>query len=98
MLSLLAVERALDWYAGEVGRAKKPPISGAQAAALRAVMRREQPLLPGQFEALVAFAHRMFLVGRAGPQLPGLSLGDALTALAALGTNASERWPWHFEP
>lgn len=98
MISLLAVERALDWYADEVRIAKKPPISAAQAAALRAVMRREQPLQPGQFEVLVPFAHTMFLVGRRSPQLPGCSLGDALTALAALGTNASERWPWHWDP
>lgn len=93
-----AVERALDWYADEVHRAEKPPISAEQATALRAVMRREQPLSPGQIEVLVSFAHTMFLVGKKAPEVPGCVLGDALTALSALGTNASERWPWQWNP
>ena len=93
-----AVERALDWYADEVGRAERPPISVAQAAALSAVMRGEQPLSPGQIEVLVTFAHTMFLVGQKAPEVPGCVLGDALTALSALGTNASERWPWQWNP
>jgi hypothetical protein len=96
-VSLQAVERALDWYADEVGFAEQPPISAAQATALRAVMRGERPLEPGQIEVLVAFAHTMFLVGRKAPEVPGCVLGDALTALAALGTNASERWPWRWD-
>jgi hypothetical protein len=95
---LQAVERALEWYADEVGRAEKPPISAAQAADLRAVMRGEQPLSPGQIEVLVSFAHTMFLVGRKAPEVPVCVLGDALTALSALGTNASERWPWQWDP
>ena len=98
MISLHAVERALDWYADEVGRAVRQPISAAQAAALRAVMRGEQALSPGQIEVLVAFAHTMFLVGQKAPEVPGCVLGDALTALSALGTNASERWPWQWNP
>jgi hypothetical protein len=96
--SLRAVERALDWYADEAGRAVRPPVSVAQAAALRAVMRGEQPLSPGQIEVLVAFAHTMFLVGRKVPEVPSCVLGDVLTALSALGTNANERWPWRFNP
>jgi hypothetical protein len=95
---LQAVERALDWYADEVGRAEKPPISAAQAAELRAVMRGEQPLSLGQIEVLVTFAHTMFLVGKKAPEVPGCVLGDALTALSALGTNANERWPWQWDP
>lgn len=98
MVSLRAVERALDWYASEVLLAEKPPISAAQAAALRAVMRREQPLSPGQIEVLVTFAHTMFLVAERAPEVPGCVLGDVLTALSALGTNASERWPWRWDP
>ena len=98
MISLQAVERALDWYADEVGRAERPPISAAQAAALRGVMRGEQPLVPGQIEVLVAFAHTMFLVGRREPELPACVLGDVLTALSVLGTNASERWQWQWNP
>ena len=98
MVSLQAVERALDWYADEVGRAEKRPISAAQAADLRAVMRGEQPLSPGQIEVLVTFAHTMFLVGQKAPEVPGCVLGDALTVLSALGTNASERWPWQWDP
>jgi hypothetical protein len=74
--SLRAVERALDWYADEAGRAVRPPVSVAQAAALRAVMRGEQPLSPGQIEVLVAFAHTMFLVGRKVPEVPSCVLGD----------------------
>ncbi len=93
-----AVERALDWYADEVGRAERQPISAAQAAALSAVMRGEQPLSPGQIEVLVTFAHTMFLVGRKAPEVPSCVLGDALTALSALGTNRSVRWPWHWDP
>lgn len=96
MISLLVLERALDWYAEEVKLAQNPPISAAAAAALRAVVRREQPLQPGQFEALVTFAHAMFRVGLMQPELPSCALGDALTALAALGTNESERWPWRW--
>jgi hypothetical protein len=95
---LQAVERALDWYADEVGHAEQPPISAAQAAALRAVMRGEQPLSPGQVEELVTFAHTMFLVGQKAPEVPGCVLGDALAGLSALGTNASKRWPWHWDP
>jgi hypothetical protein len=95
---LQAVERALDWYAEEVGHAETPPISAAQAADLRAVMRGEQPLSPGQIEVLVTFAHTMFLVGQKAPEVPSCVLGDVLTALSALGTNASERWPWHWDP
>ncbi len=99
IVSLQAVERALDWYADEVRRAERPPpITAADAAALRAVMRREQPLQPGQIEVLVTFAHTMFLVGQKAPEVPGCVLGDALTALSALGTNASERWPWQWNP
>lgn len=93
----LAVEGALDWYAGEVQFAENPPISAAEAAALRAVVRGERPLGRGEFQALVNFAHRMFLVGRKVPELPSCNLGDALTALAALGTSASERWPWRWD-
>jgi hypothetical protein len=78
--------------------AEKPPLSAAQAAALSSVMRGEEPLKPGQIEALVTFAHTMFLVARKAPDVPGCVLGDALTALAALGTNASERWPWKWDP
>jgi hypothetical protein len=99
MVSLQAVERALDWYADEVRRAERPPpITAADAAALRAVMQGEQPLRPGQMEQLVAFAHTMFLVGQKAPEVPTCVLGDALTALSALGTNASERWPWQWDP
>jgi hypothetical protein len=61
-------------------------------------MRGEQPLQLGQIEVLVTFAHTMFLVGREAPEVPGCVLGDALTALSALGTNASERWPWRWDP
>jgi hypothetical protein len=96
LVSLHAVERALDWYADEVGRAERPPISAADAAALRAVIRGEHPLQPGQIEVLINFAHTMFRVGRLTPEVPGCVLGDALAALSALGTNASERWPWHW--
>jgi hypothetical protein len=95
---LRAVERALEWYADEVGRAEAPPISAAQAADLRAVMRGDQPLAPGQIEVLVTFAHTMYLVGRKEPEVPSCVLGDALTALSALGTNSSARWPWHWDP
>jgi hypothetical protein len=98
LVSLHAVERALDWYADEVSRAERPPISAADAAGLRAVMRGEHPLRPGQIEVLVNFAHTMFRVGRLTPEVPSCVLGDALTALSALGTNASERWPWHWNP
>jgi hypothetical protein len=96
-VSLQAVDRALAWYVDEVSLAAKPPISAAQAAALQAVMRGEQPLQPGQIEVLVTFAHTMFLVGRKAPELPTCVLGDALTALSALGTNANERWPWTWD-
>jgi hypothetical protein len=96
-VSLRAVERALEWYADEVGRAERPPIPAADAVALRTVMRGEQPLSFGQIEVLVAFAHTMFLVGRRAPEVPGCVLGDALTALSALGTNASQRWPWQWD-
>jgi len=61
-------------------------------------MRGEQPLSPGQIEVLVTFAHTMFLVGRKVPEVPTCVLGDALTALSALGTNVSERWPWRWDP
>lgn len=98
MASLLGLERALDWYVDELRLAQEPPISAAAAAALRSVMRREQPLRPGQFEVLVAFAHAMFRVSQDVPGVPGCCLGDALTALSALGTNASERWPWRWSP
>jgi hypothetical protein len=40
----------------------------------------------------------MFLVGRQVPEVPSCVLGDALTALSALGTNVSERWPWRWDP
>jgi hypothetical protein len=96
---LQAVERALDWYVDEVRRAERPPpITAADAAALGAVMRGEQPLQPGQMEQLVAFTHTMFLVAQKAPEVPTCVLGDALTALSALGTNASERWPWQWDP
>ncbi len=97
-VSLQAVERALDWYAGEVLLAEKPPISATDAAQLRAVMRREQSLEPGQIETLVRFAHTMFLVAGKAPEVPSCVLGDALSALSALGTNASERFPWRWDP
>jgi hypothetical protein len=99
MVSLRAVEQALDWYVEEVRRAERPPpVSTADAAALRAVMRKEQSLQPGQLEQLVTFAHTMFLVCQKAPEVPGCVLGDALTALSALGTNASERFPWRWDP
>jgi len=95
---LEAVERALDWYAGEMLLAEHPPISASDAAALQAVMRRERPLEPGQIETLVRFTHTMFLVTGKAPEVPSCVLGDALTALSALGTNASERFPWRWDP
>jgi hypothetical protein len=79
-------------------RTERQPISAAQTTALRAVMRGEQPLSFGQIEELVTFAHTMFLVGRKVPEVPTCVLGDALTALSALGTNVSERWPWRWDP
>jgi hypothetical protein len=98
LVCLQAVERSLDWYAEEVRRAERPPpISASDADALRAVMRRDQPLAPGQIEQLVAFAHTMFLVAQKAPEVPSCVLGDALTALSALGTNASERWAWRWD-
>jgi hypothetical protein len=98
-VSLQAVERALEWYAEEVRRAERPPpVSAADAAALLAVMRGEQPLSAGQIELLVTFAHTMFLVGQKAPEVPSCVLGDALTALSVLGTNACERWPWRWDP
>jgi hypothetical protein len=81
-----------------VGRAERQPISAAQAASLGAVMRGEKPLSLGEIEVLVTFAHTMFLVGRKVPEVPSCVLGDALTVLSALGTNASERWPWRWDP
>jgi len=97
-VSLEAVERALVWYAGEMLLAEHPPISASDAAALRAVMRREQPLEVGQIETLVAFAHTMFRVSKKAPEVPSCVLADALTALSALGTNASDRFPWRWDP
>lgn len=79
-------------------RSVRRPISAEQASALRAVLRGEQPLSLGQIEVLVTFAHTMFLVGRKVPEAPACVLGDALTALSALGTNVSERWPWQWNP
>lgn len=92
--SLLAVERALDWYANQTRPVEGPPISVAQVTALRAVMRREQPLQLGQFEVLATFAHKMYRAS-AAPEVPACNLGDALTALSSLGTNEDARWRWH---
>jgi len=97
-LSLRAVERAFEWYAEEVKLAEKPPISAAQADALCRALRGERTLGLGELELLVRLARTLFLVGKRAPELPTFNLGDALTALAALGTNASERWSWRYDP
>ncbi|RYZ05392.1 MAG: hypothetical protein EOO73_20435 [Myxococcales bacterium] len=96
--SLEAVERALAWYADEVLLAEKPPITAAEAADLRVVLRGEGSLRPAQLEGLVRFTHTMFLVGQRTADVPTCNLGDALTALAAHGAHASARWPWRWDP
>jgi hypothetical protein len=90
--ALLAVDRALEWYAAEVPHAQRPPVTLAQTEELRAVLAGERPRAPEHFELLVSFARTMFRIAQVDRTAPDCNLGDVLTALAAVPQPGEEAW------
>jgi hypothetical protein len=89
---VLAVDRALAWYIGEVPLAKQPPVSLAQAEHLREVLAGTRPRADEHFEILVNFARTMYRFGQLDPRTPQVNLGDALTALSLVPQSGEARW------
>jgi hypothetical protein len=81
--AVLAVDRALGWYIGEVPHAKAPPVSQAEAERLREVLAGRRAREAQDFEILVNFARLSHRIGQVGDD-PHCNLGDALTALATV--------------
>jgi len=94
--SVLAVDRGLSWYIEEVPSAQSPPLSEAEAKALRAALKRARPWQPEQFETLVTFGQAMHRLARMDKSVPDCNLGDALTALGAIEAAGGE--PWTYAP
>lgn len=92
--SLLAVERALRWYAAEVPHAQAPPVTLAETQVLQAVLAGTQPRAPVHFEQLVSFARTMFKIAQIDRGAPDCNLGDVLTALAAVPQPGESAWPF----
>lgn len=90
--AVLAVDRALAWYIGEVPNAKEPPVSLAQAQSLREVLAGTRPRAGEHFEILVNFARTMYRIGQVDPSTPQANLGDTLTALAAVEQPGEASW------
>jgi hypothetical protein len=91
--AVLAVDRALAWYIGEVPLAKEQPlVSLAQAEHMREVLAGTRPRANEQFEVLVDFARTMYRVGQLDPSLPQVNLGDTLTAFSLVPQSGEARW------
>jgi hypothetical protein len=93
--AVLAVDRALGWYIGEVPEAKAPPVSREEAEALRDLLSGRRGRGAGDFEILVNFARTIYRINQLG-EAPACNLGDALTALAAFEQPGEE--PFTFDP
>lgn len=98
MASVLAVERALGWYLKEVPNAEKPPVTAAEAEALRAALAGRRRWESAQFEVLVTFSHAIYRLSRLSDEVPQCNLGDALTALAQVDTAREGTVRWSFDP
>jgi hypothetical protein len=77
----LAVARALDWYIGEVPHSAAPPVTQAEAEALRELLAGRRIRGVGDFDRLVAFARTIHKINQLG-EAPRCNLGDVLTVLA----------------
>jgi hypothetical protein len=91
--AVLAVDRALAWYIGEVPLAEpQPPVSRAQAENLREVLAGTRPCADEHFEVLVNFARTMARIGQLDPSTPQVNLGDTLTALSLVPQPGEDSW------
>src|SRR5579859_2808351 len=90
--AVLAVDRALAWYVGEVPRADRPPISLTEAQQLREVLAGTRPRANEQFEVVVNFARTMYRFSQLDPSVPQVNLGDTLTALSLVPQSGETRW------
>jgi hypothetical protein len=91
--AVLAVDRAVAWYIGEVPLAQQqPPVSLAQAEHLREVLAGTRPRADEHFEILVNFARTMYRIGQHDPSTPQVNLGDTLTALSLVPQAGEARW------
>ena len=93
--AVVAVDRALVWYVGEVPLAERPPISLAQAEHLREVMAGTCPRSNEDFEIIVNFGRTMYRIGQLEPSAPQVNLGDTLTALSLVPQSGEK--PWIFD-
>jgi len=93
--SVLAVERALDWYIREVPLADQPPVSLAQAQHLREVLAGSRLRADDHFEILVTFARTMHRFGQLDSSVPQVNLGDVLTAVSQVPQ--PDEVPWTFD-
>src|SRR5690348_12900702 len=91
--AVLAVDRALAWYIGELPFATEQPlVSLAQAEHMREVLAGTRPRANEDFEILVDFARTMYGVGQLDPGLPQVNLGDTLTAFSLVPQSGEDRW------
>jgi hypothetical protein len=95
--ALLLVQRTLDWYIDEAATAQAPPISAADARALKAAFVNGGPWHEDLFDRLITFGQALFKLTELGHG-PGGTVGDGLTALGALDTTGGAAPPWRFDP
>jgi hypothetical protein len=95
--SLLLVQRALDWYVAEAATAEAPPITGAEARALRAALDGTGPWHVDLFDRLITFGRALFKLTELGHG-PGGTVGDGLTAIGTVDVTAGAAPPWRFDP
>jgi hypothetical protein len=91
--SAIAVERALAWYASEVGAARQPPVPAQRFAELRAALEGAEPWRHDLFDDLMMFGQAMH---RLADRAPGCNVGDLLSLLAHRPDARGE--PWTFDP
>jgi hypothetical protein len=90
--AVLAVDRALAWYIGEVPLAEQPPVSLAQAEHVREVLAGTRPRANEDFEVIMNFARTMYRFSQLDPSVPQVNLGDTLTALSLVPQSGEARW------
>jgi hypothetical protein len=94
--ALLLIQRALDWYIAEAATAEAPPISAEDARALKAAFAGVGPWHEDLFDRLIILGQALFKLTELGHG-PGGTVGDGLTALAAIDTTGGTAAAWPFD-
>ena len=95
--SLVAVERALEWYSALGPQRQISFLPREATEALRQALSQRQRWDSMAFEALIFFGHVMHKLAGEGLGAPRCTVGDAVTAHAA-SFLPDEPWSWDWEP